>query len=113
MKKLVCLALVSIFVSSANCLAGAAEAKIEEVAVYDSYSPDFDIRVKATWTGSGSKDAGVTEWLRVKHSIFGHNGVNRIHSLVTSALVSGKTVWIGFDDSTLNVTNVNLKATSN
>lgn len=92
---------------------GAAEAEIEEVSLDERYAPQTDIRVKARWMGSGSEPYGQLTWLRVKETDFGHKGVDRIQSLLLAALVSRKTIWVQFDDTSREVQRVFLKATRN
>ena len=73
--------------------------------------PGQSIRVRAIFTGIGDQAANTDLVFKVRHADFGHEGVDRIQSLLMAALLSGKTVWIRFNDRTKFVTGVFLLRT--
>lgn len=90
-----------------------AEADIEEIDVSNQYSPNYDIRIKVVWVGGDdiAKTAGQTEWLRVRHSKFGHNGVDRVTAVALTALTGNKSCWLNYSGNDL--TAIKLKNTRN
>ena len=96
---------------SRQVYADSAEGEVAEIAVDERASPKFDIRVRVIWTGAGDRAEGqVSNWLRVRQGDFGEHGVNRVQSLLTAAFLSGKTVWLVFDEN-LHITSVFLRST--
>lgn len=54
-------------------------------------------------------DNGTSFWSFVRHSSFNHTGVQRIERLATSALLSGKRLYLCWDNATSGVTKAYLK----
>lgn len=108
-KLFVCAALVGL--ASAAKTASAAEfcsdVKIVEISAGHGTSVEYDLSVQVnSTTGSIFFDH---IWTWVRHSSYGHTGVQRIERLATAALLSGKTMYWCYEDPSYNVTRVYLK----
>ena len=92
-----------------SSIASASEAIVLEVqiAADTRLTPPQTIRdlsARVRFTGDGSRPAGQEASIRFPASFFGAAVLDRIETLLVSALLSGKTVWISFDGSTSTTT---------
>lgn len=78
-----------------NLASADGEAEVREIQLLENANP-ASLRVKVRWTGKAGNaaEAGRELWIEVRKAQHGDQGLARMQSLLTSALLSGKTIYV-------------------
>ena len=84
--------------------------EVSEIGINTDTRSAVDLFFRVSWTGTGEFTAGPSNVLQIQEASFGPDGIRRVQSLLTSAFLRGKTVFVRTEPGSDRVRAVFLKA---